>query len=98
MQLNSEAITTTFNVPSATTYNYGGGPHKLEVPQSTVTVAKPLSYELRVAEFLDAEGNISKVGLQVRIWEHSNYGTGIVKQEWKDVERVQLPVSLPNIS
>jgi len=98
MQLNIETLTTTFNSTSTTAYN-SGGPHKMEIPQSSVIVAKPLSYEFRVAEFLDAEGNIAKVGLQVRVWEHSSYGgVGSVIQAWKDVERVQLPVSLPNIS
>ena len=97
MQLTTEILTTNFNVTS-TSHNYGGS-HKVEIPQSSVNVVKPLSYEFRVAEFLDAEGNISKVGLQVRIWEHSSYGgVGSVIQAWKDVERVQLPVSLPNIS
>ena len=92
MHLNTETVTTTFNIPSATSYNYGGGPHKLEVPQSSVNVTKPLSYEFRVAEFTDKDDNVVKVGLQVRIWEHSNFGgTGIVKQEWKDVDRVRLP-------
>lgn len=78
MQLNTETLTTN---------NYGGG-----VPQSSVNVAKPLSYEFRVVEFTDTGGKISKVGLQVRIWEHSNIGgIGSVIQAWKDVERVQIP-------
>jgi hypothetical protein len=90
MQLSVETINTQFMSPS-TTYNYSGGTHKIEIPQSNITIPKPLTYEFRVAEFLDASGAISKVGLQVRIWEHNNLGVGIVKQEWKDVERVQIP-------
>ena len=91
MQLTTETINTQFNPPPAT-YNYShSGPHKIEIPQSNITIPKPLTYEFRVAEFLDASGAISKVGLQVRIWEHNNLGVGIVKQEWKDVERVQIP-------
>lgn len=91
MQLNTETLTTKFNTSSTTSYNYGGS-HKLELPQLSVNVAKPLSYEFRVAEFTDSKGKISKVGLQVRIWEHSSInGFSSVIQAWKDVERVQIP-------
>lgn len=52
---------------------------------------KPLSYDFRVAEHMNADGTIAKVGLQVQIWEHDEFGVGIVKQYWSDVERVQVP-------
>ena len=54
------------------------------------TFPKPLSYEFRVAEHLDNEGKIIKVGLQVQIWEHNQYGNGSVIQTWTDVPRVKM--------
>ena len=71
-------------------YN-SSGPFKMEVPQSTVNVLKPLSYEFRVAEHVDEEGNIKKIGLQVRVWENGSGSNQYIKTDWKDVDRVQLP-------
>ena len=98
MQLITERVVTDFNPTGVLhTHNYGGGPHKIEIPQSSVNMAKPLSYEFRVAEYLDESGAISKVGLQIRIWEHTNInGNGFVKEGWKDVERVQIPFIAQN--
>ena len=59
-------------------------------PPLYIQVAKPESYEFRVAETVNKEGKIVKVGLQVRVWEHDELGTGIVKFEWKDVPRVVI--------
>lgn len=89
-QLNTQNINTNFHSPQ-TTYQ-GSGNFKLEVPQSSVTVVKPLSYDFRVVEYADNSGNITKVGLQYRMWEHDNYGTGNVVQDWADVERVRIDV------
>jgi hypothetical protein len=52
---------------------------------------KPLSYDFRVAEHTNADGTIAKVGLQIQIWEHDEFGVGTIKQYWTDVERVQVP-------
>ena len=60
-------------------------------PAQTIPFAKPLSYEFRVAEHMNADGTLAKVGLQVQVTEHDEYGVGIVNQCWKDVERVQIP-------
>jgi hypothetical protein len=60
-------------------------------PALPVQFVKPLSYEFRVAEFIDNKNTVIKVGLQVQVMEHDEYGAGIVKQYWKDVERVQVP-------
>ena len=57
----------------------------------SISFPKPLSYEFRVAEHMNADGTIAKVGLQVQITEHDEFGVGIVKQYWSDVERVQVP-------
>jgi len=51
---------------------------------------KPLSYEFRVAEFVDDAGKVEKVKLQVQVWEHDEYGAGIVKQYWSDVPRCKF--------
>jgi hypothetical protein len=90
-QLITESVITQFNSPGAV-YN-SGGPFRLEVPQSSVTVVRPITYEFRVAEHLDSEGNVKKVGLQVKVWEHSHFsgGAGVMRRDWQDVERVQLP-------
>ena len=56
-----------------------------------ISFAKPLSYDLRVVEHMNSDNNIVKVGLQVQIWEHDEFGNGTLKQYWKDVERVQVP-------
>ena len=57
------------------------------LPQQYAPFVKPLSYEFRVAEFVDDAGNIEKVKLQVQVWEHDEYGSGTVKQYWQDVPR-----------
>ena len=85
--LNNQSVVTSFN--SAPT-PMNGGSLKLEIPQSSVMMAKPLSYDFRVVEVVDGD-KIVKVKLQYQIWEHDNYGSGILKQDWKDVERIQLP-------
>jgi len=59
-------------------------------PNINVQFVKPESYEFRVAEFIDKDGKIVKVGLQVRTWEHDEYGSGQLKFDWKDVPRVVI--------
>lgn len=54
-----------------------------------VPFVKPLSYEFRVAETVD-EGKVTKVSLQVQIWEHDESGFGDVRQSWVDVPRVKF--------
>ena len=93
MQLIRETIVTQFMPAPMTPMTYGSGPHKIEIPQSSVSIAKPVSYEFRVAEYINDNKEVVKVGLQVRMWEHSNIinADGFIKQDWKDVERVQIP-------
>ena len=86
--LNTQTVVTTFNsASSAPSY---AGTFKMEVPQSSVMLSKPLSYEFRVAEYFDGDGKLLKVGLQVQVWEHDNYGAGSVLNSWTDVPRVKL--------
>lgn len=59
-------------------------------PSLQFTFPKPLSYEFRVAEHIDDEGKILKVGLQVQVWEHDEFGSGNVAYPWTDVERVKI--------
>lgn len=68
---------------------------QLSVPQTVppnivVQFVKPLSYEFRVAETLDADGKIAKVGLQMQIWEHDEWGTSTLYQFWQDVPRITI--------
>lgn len=62
-------------------------PQPLAMP---VQFVKPLSYEFRVVENVDAAGKIESVKLQMEIWEHDEYGTGTVKHYWYDVPRVKM--------
>jgi hypothetical protein len=59
-------------------------------PALPIQFAKPLSYEFRVAEHLDENNNVERVGLQVQIYEHDEYGSGIIRLGWMDVPRVKL--------
>jgi hypothetical protein len=68
---------------------------QLSIPQPapqalTVQFAKPLSYEFRVAEHLDNNDNVERVGLQVQVYEHDEYGSGTIRLGWTDVPRVKL--------
>lgn len=88
LKLNSQVVNTIFNSPSSV--YQGGGAFKMEIPQSSVQMVKPISYDFRVAEYVNDKDEIVKVGLQYRVWEHDNYGVGIVVQDWTDVERVKV--------
>lgn len=87
-QLNTQTVTTTFN-GSPTIFNSGGS-FKMEVPQSNVMVAKPLSYQFRVAEYVNEKDEVVRVGLQVAVFEHDNYGVRQLRQDFTDVERVKV--------
>lgn len=89
-QLNTQSVCTTFN--SVTQVYQSGGPHKFEIPQSSVIIPKPLSYMFRVVEYEDNTGTVVKVGLQVSVHEHDSYGVRQLRQDWTDVPRVRLPI------
>ena len=88
--LSTTTAHTNFLAPPYVSQNSSSS-FKLEIPQSSVMIPKPLSYEFRVVEHVK-DGQIMKVGLQYQVWEHDPYGVGIVKHQWKDVERVQKDV------
>lgn len=60
------------------------------ISATNIPFVKPLAYEFRVAEFVDDDGKITKVALQMQVWEHDEYGAGIVKQFWHDVPRTKF--------
>ncbi len=62
----------------------------VQVPAATAPFVKPVSYEFRVAEFVDDDGKVEKVKLQMQIWEHDEYGSGTVKTYWHDVPRIKI--------
>jgi hypothetical protein len=45
-----------------------------------IDFVKPLSYDFRVVEIIGNDGKIETVKLQAQIWEHDEFGYGIVKQ------------------
>ena len=59
-------------------------------PQQFAPFVKPVSYEFRVAEFVDDEGKVERVKLQMQVWEHDEYGSGTVKHYWSDVPRIKI--------
>lgn len=87
-RLNTQTITTSFGVPN-TTYQTAGH-YEVKIPQSTVMVVKPVSYEFRVAEYVNEKDETVKVGLQVAVFEHDNYGVRQLLQDFTDVERVKI--------
>jgi hypothetical protein len=55
-----------------------------------IEFVKPLSYDFRVVEIISSDDKIETVKLQVQIWEHDEFGYGIVKQGWTDVPRIKM--------
>lgn len=81
--------TQTIQTMMGTSPGYAAPAGNMLIPLPNVMMAKPVSYEFRVAEFIKDE-KIEKVALQVQVWEHDNYGSGILKQDWTTVDRVQI--------
>ena len=88
--MKSEVVTTTFNSAMAN-MNSNIGAYQLSVPQSSVVIPRPFSYEFRVAEWTQGD-DVVKVGLQVKVFDHNNSGYPTVRQDWTDVERVRIPL------
>jgi len=53
-----------------------------------IEFVKPLSYDFRVVEVIGDDGKIETVKLQVQIWEHDEFGSGVVKQMWINDPRI----------
>lgn len=80
--------------PPTTSYNYNNvisGSYKTEIPAPFVEVNKTLQYEFRVLESVK-NGEVTKVGLQVKTYEVDHYGSRLMLADWTDVERVRLEV------
>jgi hypothetical protein len=60
-----------------------------------ITIPAPLSYEFQVAEYLDEDGKISKVELQMKVNQHDQYGNISIHGTWNPVPRVQIPKPTP---
>jgi len=88
--MNTAPVVTVFETPSP---NYNTSPLTFTVPNSTVILPKPFSYDFRVVEMVDDSGNILKVGLQGKIYEHDQFGNPIVIQDWIDIPRVKINVA-----
>jgi hypothetical protein len=61
----------------------------LPVIAQNAPFVKPLSYEFRIHETVK-DNKITNVKLQVQVWEHDEYGVGMIKQIWSDVPRQQF--------
>ncbi len=90
--LNTQTVNTSFSYGTQAQNN--GNQVKIEIGAPSVTIPKPLSYQFRVAEYVDKNKKITKVRLQIRICEHDNYGYAFMKNDWHDVERVQIDESV----
>lgn len=86
--LSTQTVLTQFQSTS-----YSASSNGFQIPAPTVVLGKPLSYQFRVAEYVDEEGNVKKVGLQVSVHEHDHYGSAQLKQDWTDVERVKIKLA-----
>lgn len=88
--MTAQLTTQTIQTQMGSSPGYAAPPGNMLIPLPNVMMAKPLSYEFRVVEYMDGQ-SIKRVSLQVQVWEHDNYGVGHVKQDWTNVERIQLP-------
>jgi hypothetical protein len=87
--LSTHNVVTNFNSPPSVFQS--GGSFKVEIPQSSVQMVKPISYDFRVAEYVNEKDEVVKVSLQMKCYDHDNYGVGSLRHDWMDVERVRLP-------
>lgn len=78
MGLNSQTVTTSVST--------------VTVPPPSVMLAKPLSYQFQVVEYVDKEDKVIKVELQVQKTEHDNYGNVIQSSGFQPVPRIKLPL------
>lgn len=73
-------------IGSGSSFNNTG----LIIPEPSVTIPKPWTYEFRVAEFVNDSDEIVKVGLQVCVHESDQYGVRSMLRDWHDIERVKI--------
>jgi hypothetical protein len=83
-RLNTQLVPAKFSTSAPYT------PTGFTIPDPCVTISKPLSYDFRVAEYVNDDDVVVKVRLQVSISEHDVHGVRNVIQSWTDVERVKI--------
>jgi hypothetical protein len=83
--LNVQQVQSTYNTGSI--INNGSS---ITLPNPQINIPKSLSYDFRVAEYVNDKDEIVKVGLQVAVFEHDNYGVRQLRQDFVDVERVKI--------
>ena len=89
--LNIQTVYTSFTNPAPTLFNDGGTTSfQMQIPKSSVNIPKPLSYQFRVAEYVNEKDEVAKVRLQVAVFEHDNFGVRQLRQDFTDVERVKI--------
>ena len=89
--LNIQTVYTSFTNPAPTLFNDNvTTSFKMQIPQSTVMIPKPLSYQFRVAEYVNEKDEVVKVRLQVAVFDHDNFGVRQLRQDFTDVERVKI--------
>jgi hypothetical protein len=76
--LNSQTVTTSVST--------------VTVPPPSVMLARPLSYQFQVVEYVDKDDKVIKVELQVQKTEHDNYGNVFNSSGFQPVPRIKLPL------
>ena len=89
--LNTEYASITSSTPAPSYPTGSSNQITFNLPTYSLSIPKPVSYEFRVAEYYaDIPENVVKVGLQVQVYEHNQYGTATILKSWTDVERVKV--------
>lgn len=89
LKLNTQLLDATVNSGSYTPASTQSGYHYTPSPQ--VLAPKPVSYQFRVAEYEDENGEVGRVGLQYQTYEHDALGYPSMRSDWTDVPRVRIP-------
>jgi hypothetical protein len=73
-----------------TTVIFGAAPLPVTPPAPSMTVPLPLSYQFQVVEYVDDDGILLKVELQVQETCHDQYGNVKYSSGFKPVPRIQM--------
>jgi hypothetical protein len=84
--LNLQTVITTWN--GTGTFSNSG----FIIPPPSFLIPKSLSYDFRVAEYVNEKDEIVKVKLQVAVFEHDTFGVRQLRQNFVDVDRVKIPM------
>ena len=78
------------NIPTLQIYQPSPPTPPTPPAPAPVTFPTPLSYDFQVVEHIDQNNKITRVGLQVKVNQHDQYGNITIHGNWNDVPRVQL--------